>query len=81
MLYSSSALSVTKQVKEVLAAAGSSSTMASRRVETSDPAELDETYLVTALGLSETEGPTKAVPTVAEDKKPFARPKRPGRRR
>ena len=82
MLYSSAVLAVAKQVKEVLAAVGSTSTMPSRKVETSDPAELDEAFLATTLGLSEAEGPTKAAAaTDSGDKKAFARPKGPGRRR
>lgn len=81
MLYSSAVLFVVKQVKTLLDAVGSASTLSSRKVETSDPAELDEAYLVSALGLSDTDGPTKAAATDAPEKKAFARPKGPGRKR
>ena len=81
MLYSSAVLFVVKQVKTLLDAVCSASTMPSRKVETSDPAELDEAYLVAALGLSDTDGPTKAAAADAPEKKPFARPKGPGRKR
>ena len=82
MLYSSAALFVARHVKEKLAAAGSASTVPSRKVETDDPTELDERYLVTALGLSDAEGPTKAAVSGADTEvRKFARPKGPGRKR
>ncbi|EIW60075.1 actin depolymerizing protein [Trametes versicolor FP-101664 SS1] len=83
MLYSSAVLSVVREVKELLSSSGSSSTIASRKVETSDPSELDEKYLIAELGLSSTgaSAATAGVPTEGSDKKPFARPKGPGRKR
>ncbi|KAH9945940.1 actin depolymerizing protein [Epithele typhae] len=81
MLYSSAVLTVVKQVKDLLAAERSSSILAARKIETSDPAELDEAYLVSSLGLSDTTAAASALPATDGDKKPFARPKGPGRRR
>ncbi|KAI0636776.1 actin depolymerizing protein [Trametes polyzona] len=83
MLYSSAVLSVVREVKELLTSSGSSSTVASRKVETSDPSELDEKFLIAELGLSRSDASAGAagIPTEGSDKKPFARPKGPGRRR
>ncbi|TBU35777.1 hypothetical protein BD311DRAFT_680384 [Dichomitus squalens] len=82
MLYSSAVLFVVKEVKEFLSSTGSTSTLSSRKVETSDPSELDEKYLVSELGLAGADVPTSAASGPAEggDRKPFARPKGPGRK-
>ncbi|KAI0831510.1 actin depolymerizing protein [Trametes gibbosa] len=83
MLYSSAVLSVVREVKEHLSSSGSSSTVALRKVETSDPSEINERFLIAELGLSPSDAPTATAGVSAEgsDKKPFARPKGPGRRR
>ncbi len=83
MLYSSAILVVVKEVKDFLAAARSTSTLAPRRVETSDPTELDEKYLVTELGWTGVDAPTSTVGSTTEGvgRQPFARPKGPGRKR
>ncbi|KAI0748322.1 hypothetical protein C8Q80DRAFT_1219518 [Daedaleopsis nitida] len=83
MLYSSAVLFVVKEVKEMLAASGSSSTVSSRKVETSDPAELDEKYLASELGLAGADASTSVAghSTDAPVKTAFARPKGPGRKR
>ncbi|KAI8998459.1 actin depolymerizing protein [Trametes punicea] len=84
MLYSSAVLSVVRNVQELLRSSGSASTLASRRVETSDPSELDEKYLVAELGLAGPDASASAagLPIEVSDNKPkFARPKGPGRRR
>ncbi|KAI0332117.1 actin depolymerizing protein [Cubamyces sp. BRFM 1775] len=84
MLYSSAALSVVRNVKDILGSSGSTSTLASRKVETSDPSELDEKYLAAELGLVGSDAPTGAtgLPSELPDNKPkFARPKGPGRKR
>ncbi|KAI0807625.1 hypothetical protein C8Q74DRAFT_1228381 [Fomes fomentarius] len=83
MLYSSAILVVVKEVKDFLAAAQSTSTLAPRRIETSDPTELDEKYLVTELGWTGAEAPTSTVGSTTEGvgKQSFARPKGPGRKR
>ncbi|KAI9057859.1 actin depolymerizing protein [Trametes sanguinea] len=82
MLYSSAVLSVVRDVKELLNATGSTSTLAARKVETSDPSELDEKYLISELGLAESGGPAQGAPAEVSDNKPkFARPKGPGRKR
>ncbi|CDO72895.1 hypothetical protein BN946_scf185002.g80 [Trametes cinnabarina] len=82
MLYSSAVLSVVNDVKELLSSSGSTSTLASRKVETSDPLELDEKYLISELGLGSAGAPAQGVQAEASDIKPkFARPKGPGRKR
>ncbi|KAI0372856.1 actin depolymerizing protein [Pilatotrama ljubarskyi] len=83
MLYSSAVLSVVREVQEILSSSGSTSTVASRKVETSDPSELDEKYLIAELGLTGPDASTGAAaqPIEGSDKKPFARPKGPGRKR
>ena len=93
MLYSSGASGVFASAKSIITAASSSaSVLASRKIETSDPKELDEAYLRAELGIG-AGGAGGSVPGSApgsgagtpslrdEDKKPFARPKGPGRRR
>ncbi|PCH38158.1 actin depolymerizing protein [Wolfiporia cocos MD-104 SS10] len=84
MLYSSGCAVLVNQAKEILAASGSESKVASRRVETSDPSELDGSFLALSLGLTdgaEAGNPRAAAPTAAGEKAAFARPKGPGRRR
>ncbi|KAF7985003.1 hypothetical protein HWV62_9988 [Athelia sp. TMB] len=85
MIYSSGASSVFTHSKTVLPPSTSAAALASRKVETSDPTELNEAYLVAELGLSaggggETPGSGAATPR-EEEKKLFARPKPAGRRR
>ena len=71
-----------KEVKGFLESAGTTSTLSSRKVETSDPSELDEKHLVTELGLTGSDAPTAAAsgPADSGDKKPFARPRGPARK-
>jgi twinfilin-like protein len=94
MVYSSGASSVFQAAKAILSPSLSSSShpipshLASRKIETSDPKELNEAYLITELGLlgtgPSTSGENSGAVTpreVGEEKKPFARPKGPARRR
>ncbi len=83
MLYSSANLITVKEVKDYLNNAGTSSSFSPRKVETSDPTELNEQYLVAELGWAGPEAPTSSGrgPTADAEKKPFARPKGPGRKR
>lgn len=78
MLYSSGSSSVHQAAKSLLAS--STSILASRKIETSDPKEIDESYLRSELGLT---GDVSASSEVVkeDEKKPFARPKGPGRKR
>ncbi|KDQ60680.1 hypothetical protein JAAARDRAFT_31659 [Jaapia argillacea MUCL 33604] len=90
MIYSSGALIFYNQVKAILAPPNlsPSTVLASRKIETSNPRELDEEHVKSELGL---EGSGVATPVEAgsgaggngagEEKKAFARPKGPGRRR
>jgi twinfilin-like protein len=82
MLYSSGVSGVFHAAKAVLK--DTTSVLADRRVETSDPRELSEAYLREILGLEKAKIGNVIgldVPGQFEDKKPFARPKGPGRRR
>lgn len=86
MVYSSGAAGLFVSAKSIFTAeSSSSSVLATRRIETSDPKELGEAYLITGLGLgtgtTDVEGDSGAGTPQEEDKKPFARPKGPGRRR
>jgi twinfilin-like protein len=54
------------------------STLASRKVETSDPKEIDEAFMKAELGL---ESGTGTPVGGAEEKKSFSRPKGPARTR
>lgn len=80
MLYSSGKLSTYMDAKKVLELEGSSTTIVERKIETSDPAELDEKDLALELGRDSAATPSAAT-SVQEEKKPFARPKGPGRKR
>ena len=80
MIYSSGKLSTYLDAKKVLESEGSSTKIVERKIETSDPAELDEKYLALELGRGSTATPSAAAP-IPDEKKPFARPKGPGRKR
>ncbi|TFK76569.1 actin depolymerizing protein [Pluteus cervinus] len=80
MLYSSGSASVFNAIKtlfgEVLVP---QSELSSRKIETSDPTELNEAYLRSELGLDNAGEKPQTV--VTEEKKPFARPRGPAKRR
>lgn len=84
MLYSSAVMSTYLAVKDFLAETGSTFLLAAKRIEISDPAELDMTFL--RAGLSH-DGPGSAIVnnngTRQDDpaKPSFAKPKGPARRR
>lgn len=80
MIYSSGKLSTYLDAKKVLELEGSSTIIAERKIETSDPTELDEKYLALELGRDGTARSSDANP-VQDEKKAFARPKGPGRKR
>ncbi|KAF9483870.1 actin depolymerizing protein [Pholiota conissans] len=77
MLYSSGSTTTYQAAKHLLASLTPTVTLATRKIETSDPKELDEAYLITELGLSLIDDSTAA----ANLPKAFARPKGPPRRR
>ncbi|EMD38353.1 hypothetical protein CERSUDRAFT_48335 [Gelatoporia subvermispora B] len=77
MLYSSGSSSVLQSAKEIVSSVGGASSLASRKIETSDPKEINEQFLISELGLTS----TVSVAPDATEKKAFARPKGPGRRR
>jgi len=78
MLYSSGSGSTYTSVKGILASKKPPVPLASRKIETSDPKEVDEAFLKAELGRS-SEG--SAVDTNSPVAKPFAKPRGPGRRR
>ncbi|KAF8969943.1 hypothetical protein BDZ97DRAFT_1957569 [Flammula alnicola] len=78
MLYSSGSTTTYQAAKSILASLLPPVTLAVRKIETSDPKELDEAFLKAELGLSDAkDGPVAA----ADSPKAFARPKGPPRRR
>ncbi|RPD66332.1 actin depolymerizing protein [Lentinus tigrinus ALCF2SS1-7] len=83
MLYSSASLVTVNEVKDYLKNMGTTSTFSPRKLETSDPTEVNEQFLVSELGWAGPEAPTSTAggPTASAEKKPFARPKGPGRKR
>jgi twinfilin-like protein len=94
MVYSSGASSVFQAAKSILSPFLSSSTstvsshLTNKKIETSDPRELDEAYLRAELGPLGTGSSASqeaigagTLKEAGEDKKPFARPRGPARRR
>lgn len=84
MLYSCSVVSSITHAKGLFE--GSSSVFASRKVQTADPSEINEEYLVSELGTKADDasisGGTKSGGKLgAEEGRSFARPKGPGRKR
>ena len=87
MLYSTGAGSVQRSATSLLAE--SSSTLASRKLETSDPSEVNEEFLVSGLDLRESPAASNPIVGVVhsgklgggETRPAFARPKRPGSKR
>jgi twinfilin len=77
MLYSSGSTTTFQAVKNILNSSSVLITVQSRKIETSDPQELNETFLITELGLDL----DKESGITAVDSKAFARPKGPPRRR
>lgn len=80
MLYSTGARAMFHVAKNLLGV----TSLLERKIETSDPTELTEDYLKLELGLTSdqpTSGAGTPQPVQTEDKKAFARPKGPGRRR
>jgi twinfilin-like protein len=76
MLYSSGSTTTYQAAKQILASLTPAVTLAARKIETSDPKELDEAYLTAELGLSSSDNAP-----VSNPPKAFARPKGPPRRR
>lgn len=83
MIYSSGVSSTYLTAKQLLTHAAPDVHVASRKIETSDPKDLDEAYLKDELGLNTVQVPEGGVGTVGvgDEKKPFARPKGPVRKR
>ncbi|KAF8201637.1 hypothetical protein BJ912DRAFT_946001 [Pholiota molesta] len=76
MLYSSGSTTTYQAAKQILASLTPAVTLAARKIETSDPKELDEAYLTAELGLSSSDNAP-----VSNPPKAFSRPKGPPRRR
>ncbi|GLB35071.1 putative actin depolymerizing protein [Lyophyllum shimeji] len=83
MIYSSGVSSTFLAGKALLNEASPAIHVASRKIETSDPQELDEAYLKAELGLDVASYSEQLVgaPRDGEERKPFARPKGPARKR
>lgn len=85
MLYSSAARGVHASATSILSDSSSVSALASRKIETSDPKEIDEAFLRAELGVGaggSAPGSGSGTPSLGEEeKKPFARPRGPGRKR
>jgi twinfilin-like protein len=87
MVYSSGALGAHKTAQaflpaDAVSAAGALSVLAPRKVETSEPRELDEAYLRAELGFERAEeGKDVVHKQPGEAAQGFARPKGPGRKR
>lgn len=78
MLYSSGSTMTFQAVKNILNSSSLPISVHSRKIETSDPQELNEAFLITELGLDSNEQTSVAA---VESNKAFARPKGPPRRR
>ncbi|KDR81490.1 hypothetical protein GALMADRAFT_239463 [Galerina marginata CBS 339.88] len=76
MLYSSGSASTYEAAKNILASSSPAVTVASRKIETSDPKELDEAFFKAELGLENVTAPERI-----ENPRGFAKPKGPPRRR
>jgi twinfilin-like protein len=75
MVYSSGATSVFQKVKSLLSS--SSSILSPRKIESTDPKELTEEFLVGELGFGQVnDNAVNGIPKTS-----FSRPKGPGRRR
>ncbi|KAG2120031.1 actin depolymerizing protein [Suillus clintonianus] len=84
MLYSSAAMSTYLAAKDLLAEIGSTFPLATKRIETSDPTELDEAFLKTSLNHDEPAGSITNNSGARQDdpaKPSFAKPRGPARRR
>jgi twinfilin len=83
MLYSSGMLLVFQAAKSLLE--HTSATLLPRKIETSDPKEVNEQFLKSALGASfggeESQRSGASTPAQDEQKPMFARPKGPARKR
>lgn len=85
MVYSCSVVSTMMQAKELLQ--GSSSVLSARKIQTSDPSEINEEYIVSELGLKSeattttASGGSEVRKLGSEEGRSFARPKGPGRKR
>lgn len=77
MLYSSGAISTYQAGKTYLGVA--THYLAERKIETSDPKELDEEFLKAELRLTSPAASGSATPTSDETKGAFARPRGPAR--
>lgn len=84
MLYSSGSGATQRWIKELLASTAPTVQLASRKIETSEPQELTEEYIIEELrlrvaeDLMDSNGSSSSSPNGA---KPFAKPRGPSRRR
>ncbi|KAG6818214.1 hypothetical protein H0H87_000119 [Tephrocybe sp. NHM501043] len=83
MIYSSGVYSTYLAAKNLLLGASPAAHIAARKIETSDPAELDEAHLRAELGLDAAPADAQSPGNRAgnEERKSFARPRGPARKR
>ncbi|KAF9453252.1 actin depolymerizing protein [Macrolepiota fuliginosa MF-IS2] len=85
MLYSSGSGSTLRWIKELLASTAPTAQLASRKIETSEPQELTEEYIIEELGLKDSEDAEDSGGGVgwksSDVQKPFAKPRGPPKRR
>ena len=83
MLYSSAAVSTYLAVKGFLAETGSTFPLAAKRIETSDPGELNEAFLKAGLNIDGPDTIANSTGTRQDglEKPSFARPRGPAKRR
>ncbi|KAG6854596.1 hypothetical protein C0991_004198 [Blastosporella zonata] len=84
MIYSSGVSSTYEAAKSLLLNASPTARIASRKIETSDPSELNEAHLRSELGLDSVSVDDRLGGSIArdsEEKKAFARPRGPARKR
>jgi len=82
MLYSAGSGTTQQRIQEWFASTALTTHFSPRKIETSDPRELTEDYIVEELGLEGSDPGSNNDPSaVNEVLKPFARPRGPPRRR
>jgi twinfilin len=86
MVYSSGVSSAFLTAQNILRASSATNIqVASRKIETSDPTEIDEDFLMAELGLEKSiereDNMGRVTQMARDDQKLFAKPRGPGRRR
>jgi twinfilin-like protein len=83
MLYSSGSYAIFQYAKSIVSSVGLTSVFASQKIETSDPMELDESYLKSELNLSQeliSRSGSHGLTENLEENKAFVKPRGPARK-